>query len=313
LSVYLTRIVKHKLISVITLLFLLLLPVTAYANSPAPPSRLMVYVTGRPQNTRYADILIQLPTDDANYIVNSDAMFAQYPSLKDSEISTYEQDGYRSYTFHFLDANADMMLSGTDYTETSGFAAFAEEHYDSFIEQYTKIKVVLLDENGNILDISPTIDISDQKQNTFWGSITYDASEETVDISYYDSPYTVLSLLYFLIIPFGILIWILFRIIFSVGAEVLIAIPFKVKPLWKVMIVNLATQIFLTAGMRICTFDYALEVAVFEVLVVVIEFFAFRLLMKNISVKRLALFVLVANLITLGFGLLLNSIGIFQF
>ena len=57
-----------------------------------------------PENTAYIDFLMPIPTEDEAYVDFNEANGELYGISQDSEIATYCEDGFVSYTFHISDA-----------------------------------------------------------------------------------------------------------------------------------------------------------------------------------------------------------------
>ena len=89
----------------------------------------------------------------------------------------------------------------------------------------------------------------------------------------------------------------------SVGIETLIAIPFKLRPLWKVSLVNLLTQIILIVFMRCSDIPYLTALIIGEAYVYISEFVAYSYLYK-IPKWKLAVYTVVANTFTLALGII---------
>lgn len=274
------------------------------ANGPAPPRGINVYAEKLPENALYIDLLIKVDSNDKNFTSINSINIEKYNFANDAEIIKYNKDGFQSYTFHFKDSISKMNIVDNE----SSFTYETESNNSQFYtikSEYNLIKVALLDENGNIIKVSNEINVSPKKIGFFTGAIYCDFETNSIDIGFYDSPFNLIIFLFGAIFIGGL------RILFTVLTETLIAIPFKLKPVWQVAFVNLFTQLILTTIMALTIAPYLKLLIIMEIAVYLIEFIAFRLLYKDLSTKRLALFVIVANTVSLSIGLLLNSLGIF--
>ena len=83
----------------------------ASANAPAPMRKLVVVLENLNDDYAYVDILIALPENDPNYVFINSAYCELLNLNAKSEIVQYQEDGYRSYTFHFKDAASENAIS----------------------------------------------------------------------------------------------------------------------------------------------------------------------------------------------------------
>lgn len=291
------------------LLLLFLLTVPAAANSPMPAPHLDVQVTRAQEAVAFVDILIRLPTDDVHYTPYNEANGRRFGIAADSGIVRYEQDGYVSFTFHFRDAVADIVPDG-DITH-SAKAAFVHEtvweasQFTLLKETYKGVRVALLDREGRVLQTAPATTI----RGSYGATLYYDAKTNGITDQSRQNPYH--HRIWLLTLLGGALL----RIVFSVGAETLIALPFRMRPLWKVPLVNLFTQGLLTllmvwlCGMR--GLSYLPVFLLLEGLVYAGEWALYRLWMPGCGSLRTLFYVLVANTVTLAAGIYAAGNGLF--
>ncbi len=165
----------------------------------------------------------------------------------------------------------------------------------------SQIKISLLDENKNVMKTSDAASIVPMGRNLFAKGVTFDASGTALTVDFFRNYYSDISLfmLYtFLIIP-----------AVSTVIETLIAIPFQIKPLRRIVIVNIITQILLIIFIFIFSpdFRYTSAVILGEIIVFVAEYVAYIFLFKNKSKANLSVYTFVANTASLIFGLSLNA------
>ena len=133
----------------LSVLLLILIPFKSFAYNNG--NRLSVEVTPQsiPENTAFVDLLIKFDTDSEQYTeFNRQRLLdIENNELKisaDSEIATYNQDGYRSYLFHFVGASVDNQIE---------YHKFVFDNL-SAIEKCKTLKVAFLDEKGSIIKIT---------------------------------------------------------------------------------------------------------------------------------------------------------------
>ncbi len=280
--------------------FLLWLPLTARANAPAPPSYFYGEITGAPAEAAFADILIPLDPSDEWYVEFNPQQLGGIGS--DSPIVQYAEDGYRSLFFHCRGVDA--------YNCTLPSCYFILEDSSLSLDKIApSLKVALLDTDGNILQVSEAASLLPAEENTFPRSLRYNAAEDTLEIQF-ESFYTGSS-------PSSrpwtlpLLLAVLARMALSIGIETLLGIPFRLRPLWKIAVVNLITQILL-AALLLCSPGIIYYTALFmgEIVVYLAEFIAYLSLFRGESRRRIAAYTLAANTVTLAIGLAMNHWGI---
>lgn len=99
---------KRLSLFVCTAAFLIALAVPAYAWMPDNSFDVQIDQEQIPADTAYVDLLMPIPTDDEAYVPYHQENGEKYGIPAQSELVTYCEDGYRSYTFHVADAVSDM-------------------------------------------------------------------------------------------------------------------------------------------------------------------------------------------------------------
>jgi len=267
--------------------FVCAFPFQVSANGPPPPHAVDCEIINMPEHTTHIDLLIQINENDEEYVDFNTNNGKILGVSEQSAIVMYNQDGFASFTFHFADASY------------KGFRfAGSDDQYEILREKYHIIKVALIDKDGNILQISDSVDINPPDRTGFFmGRITYDAAANTIDAPYYDSPMG--NLLMALSLFFSLV----FRMLLSSTIETTIAIPFNLRPAGKIFAINMVTQIFLNIFMAVCSLPYIWGLIIGEAAVYVSEFYIFKRLYRHIPVRRLAIFVVTANTVSLIIGL----------
>lgn len=89
---------RHRLIPFISLLFLLLLPITCFAFEPDVSLECYIDYESFPENTVYIDLLLPISPEDEFFTQYNSAYGEQFGISQDSQIVQYDTDGYRSYS-----------------------------------------------------------------------------------------------------------------------------------------------------------------------------------------------------------------------
>lgn len=283
----------------------LALPVSA--NGPVPVPWFVVTVSNPPEEAVYADLLIPLKESDPNY---SPLERGNLPEgiPEDAEIVAYCEDGYRSYTFHYREAGSHIALQGSPVFDryVNFFVRETEEilreHLED-VEERGLVKLALLDERGNILQVSPAQWIRPASILQYsLNCMTYDAGAGTLTL---DTAGSGIGYLAYLVLS-------LLGIIVTVALERAVGAGFGLgeKNLRVVTGTNVLSQIF----MRVAFFPlyrvlrrYIPVMALLEILVYVGEYLIYCWKMKDISKMRCLAYTLTANTASLAVGLLLNQ------
>ncbi len=302
---------KGLLLSGFAMLFLLLLPLTvAHADSPPPPNYFYIYVSSDDANVKYVDVLIKMEKDNQYYSALNSASVSAHGFDSSAEIVAYEKDGYESVTFHCKNLHSEPSI----YQPDLGFANYSKmillDSSNTPISAVSdSIKVALIDKKGKILKVSDPVSVIPTDKNKFPRSVHYDAAKTTPTIEFdpfyhgYQNNNILIS------VPF--LLAFLIRMILSTGIETAIAIPFKIRPLWKIAAVNIATQVLLFIIIINNTRSYNEAVIVGEILVFIVEFLAYIFLFKKVSIRKIAVYTVLANAVSLAIGLAFNALHLF--
>ena len=286
----------------IVVLLVILLSVSVTANSPAPAPYYTFSVKNLPVGTAYVDILIPLPSSDEHYV---SLVKENLPEgfTEQSEIVTYSEGEYRSYTFHYKGAKSAICLNGGKTVlfftkETVSYDYTLPEHMND-VERRGKIRLAMLDENGNILKVSRQLslepkDLFAQNTNRFY----YDGAKDTLEVGSYS---TIFSF-------FGILACMFYGIIITSLIEWIVSLFFKViKHYGQVVVVtNVLSQIamwilFLTFQSAL-PWSYLYTIIVLEMFVYVAEFIVYQKTMLGVTWKSALLYTVVANTASLILG-----------
>ena len=98
---------KKIIITTVTVLALmLLLQLTCFAWVPSCYLDCTIDYTQIPENAVYVELLLPISPDDENYTEYNQTNGEKFNILSDSEIVSYCQDGFMSYTYHLSDAKS---------------------------------------------------------------------------------------------------------------------------------------------------------------------------------------------------------------
>ena len=291
---------KKICIAVLFICMLCIPVMTASANAPAPPSYFYCEVQNAPSDAVYMDILIEISSLNNEY-VSFNSQNEASGITTDAPIVAYNEDGYMSLSFHYDGMTAYMGIDSPYFTA---------KNYNQSIDKISKtIKVALLDKDGNIINISEAIDTAPPTSDEFAYSLIYDADHPipTLGYSHFYKGYGP-SAGFTLPLFFALVL----RMLISTGTETLIAVPFKIKPLWKIIAVNLVTQILLILFMSASFIDltYSPSLIVAEIFVYTAELIAYFVMFKNVPKWEIAVYTIGANTVTLVIGLWMNAVHI---
>lgn len=273
----------------ITLVSLFILPVSA--NSPGPWSDFTVKIVNAPEEMRYIDILVPLSQNEDKYSNNLD--YLPEPSWESSPIYTYNKDGYVSHSFHYRSARR---LTPA----TEGIESFSLD-----IHGLPSIKIVALDQNGNILketeafDPDPPLFLAVSQ-----GYVEYDYQKNDVQVA---SKLNKTEIIFYLKLS-------MIGVLATVLLEWLFAFCFKTILLYTkcVFVTNLITQMVMRIlFVLLYSFvwpSYVFWTVLLEILVYVSEYLIYRKFMFAVEKKAILIFTIAANTITLFIGLGINHL-----
>lgn len=295
-----------KSFSIIILLFIIAfsVPIEVFANAPAPAEHLTVVLSNMPDDVVYADLLVKISEDDPNFVdfqsnIYSDAV------LKSNEIVNYSEGGFYSFTFHYKNSKSNIKIehyydeySYVDFCNGSEYQDYLTQ-YESLLNHYRDIKVALLDENFNIVRVSPAIQLPEENNAfVFDGAIYYDFDANSLDCDTRINPYFVV---------FGGLISILIMML-SVGIEIVISLLFRFRgrQTLTILIVNICSQVMMRLLYLVLPFTYLIETIILEIMVYTVEFLIYKRNFKETSTIRTISYTIIANTVSLLLGIILD-------
>lgn len=274
---------------VIMLMTVLVFPFSVYANGPVPSPELIVELRNLPEGTVYVDIAVCAPEDAI-------ADLAQDPPegvSKDSPLVRGEYGELVSYSFRVQYAESTIM------PDENGSVSFFDA---GKIHDWEEIRIVMADENGEILKLSDTFSLT--PRNLFDYSLNmlaYDAATDKLEMETAFS--SLFVMLYVLISAVGLVV--------TCFVEWFVGVAFKLtKNHTKLIVITNAISQILMRVLFVLLYgllpQYILLTVLLEILVYAGEFIAYRFLAKDVPAGKWLLYVLVANTASVLAGLLLN-------
>lgn len=105
--------IKHKILIFVVFgfAFCILFSLPVFAWVPSRNFYCQITTNSIPENAIYVDMLLPINETDDNYISINESNCKKYNINSSSEIVTYNQDGYKSYTFHIKDSESEIGMN----------------------------------------------------------------------------------------------------------------------------------------------------------------------------------------------------------
>ena len=301
----------------VCILVLTVLPVSVSANSPAPSPWYIFEISAYPQGTVYVDILIKLPESDTHY---RELVTENIPDgfSADAEIIRFCEDDFRSYTFHYRGARSDIKLdSNNTVTIFASSTTIYDQENDAYdhkddVEQRGKVRIAMLDAQGNILQISRPHSIRPSGLFSYsLGRFYYHAERDELIV---DSESNLLVVIVFAVIGLLGMIW-------TCVIERLVALLYEGIRKYSRLIVltNIVSQILMRLGQILLLWllgrlgqavSYMMLVLVLELVVYLCEYLFYRKKMPDVPRRKCLEYTVCANTASAVSGLLLMFIFI---
>ncbi len=311
---------KRNRLPVLFLAFVLaltVLPISVSANSPAPSPWYTFVISDYPQGTVYVDILIKLPESDPQY---QELVTENVPDgfPLDAEIICFGENDFRSYTFHYRGARSIIKLDSnnrvTIFASSTTIYDAENEAYDHMddVEQRGKVRIAMLDAQGNILQISRPHSIRPSGLFTYsLGTFYYNAVRDELIV---DSHSNMLAVIILTIIGLVGMIW-------TCVIERLVALLFDgiKKYIRLIVLTNMVSQFLMRSGQILLLWllgrfgqaiSYFLLVFVLEVVVYLCEYLFYHKKMPDVPWRKCLEYTVCANTASAVSGLLLMFIFI---
>ena len=95
-----TNLKKLFFVFVIVSIFVFSSALPVFANAPMPADHLTVVLSNLPNDAVYVDLLVKISKDDLNFVDFQSNNYSDFVS-KSSEIVSYSDDSFYSFTFHY--------------------------------------------------------------------------------------------------------------------------------------------------------------------------------------------------------------------
>ena len=277
------------------------------ANSPEFPDYFTVYIYDPPTGAAYVDLLIELPVSDSHY---SPLEAQNIPSSfsENAEILTYcDSDGYRSYTFHYQGAKAQIKLKRDGVPHTYFFVDDLMT-YDATAYQHARdicsrgsVKLAILDQEGNLLHVSEKLGLNNGNMfltNTNNYYYTLADGKWVVDTFQYGISMIFEWLCKAVMIFLNMLLELLVASIFGLY-------EYRRCIIWT----NIASQLLMRIAYRLLRGlipTYFVLTLILEVFVYIGEYLVYRRSFTDVSRRKCLAYTLTANTLTLVFGVALQ-------
>ena len=282
-------------------------PRDVYANSPVPQYDFSVTVKNAPEGAYGVDFLIPKECIPEEEYTDYNEAIAESGFSRDSGIVQYAEDGYVSFMAHCRPCWFDGELHEWNgdleaYGMTSGY---------DIISGQPDVKLAVFDREGKVLAVSESFKAHRSTPRHYYGNITFDIGNAALETNgpgplsgsiEADIPdpetdgfadrviETILAAFFLLVIA-----------VITMVLELLVALLFRLKPVWWVLAVNLCSNLVFNVLLVFFCYlkyppvPYLRFVLTGEAVVVLAEFLAYTKLYENYGKLRLFFYTLVAN------------------
>jgi hypothetical protein len=175
-----------ELFAIISIIFIVLSPFTAYAYSNA--QKLEVDSYNFIDKAYYIDLLIKMDNNDEYYTnFNKDNMDRfEFDKTKLSEYT--DGDGYISFSCHYKDIYSDIILNKISFNNRviseNSFTLNKDLGQDIYVmkalyDEERSFKVAILDKDGNIIQVSEAFEVFNEKKGYIASAVNYDISNNS--------------------------------------------------------------------------------------------------------------------------------------
>ncbi|MCL2108576.1 MAG: hypothetical protein FWH20_04430 [Oscillospiraceae bacterium] len=304
--------IKRVIIFTTIVMLALSLTLTVSANSAPPAPLLFFSFSNLPGGIVYADLLIKINPDDPKYTPLNTQNLEYYNFSAESDIVLYNQDDFRSFTFHYKDSASSIEIGGDHGYGRRGSVIFGYNRefgeffnqFEDLMKNYREVKLAFLDHEGAIVSISNAFLLpKETKFLNFQNHLTYDYLTGKVVPLRSVNPWFVM----FSIFITG------FFVGLSIGVEVLTAVLFRFKSGKKlefIALVNFGTQLIMRFFYILLPLPHILSIILLEILVYSSEFYIYRKskTMADEKTVKLLIYTIVANTLSLVAAIFLRGL-----
>ena len=167
-----------KLLVVLVLLFII--PVQSVYAARKWADTIMLDISNIPDNAAYVDVLVDI--EDSSHYTEFDSSYMKEYDFDTKELAEYDKDGFVSFSCHYKDK-----LMKTDLHIKEGKTEFVGKTItNQFFWDKNKLKIVILDKSGHILQVSDTVKIYEDKIYLA-GDIKYNVGENEIAPDMFDN------------------------------------------------------------------------------------------------------------------------------
>ena len=296
------QILIRLLASILIILAVISVPAPVPANGPPPPPFLNVSLRRVPAGAAFADILIKIDESDPNFTYVNEGNLELLGLSVDAEIVGFNADGFMSFTFHYNDAFSDIRIRREQhhnlqvrFAAREGRADFNSAQFQDLRNNYRDMKIVFLDNEGNIVHISREFTLPAPRTHLIGLTYEYRAEEE-VRIDIRSSAIGEI-----------ILIWAIVVLSIALEFGLGLVFGFRGKQLLIILLANVTTQVL----MWVIYFNFMMQlphitaVIILEAAIYPAEFLIYRKSphMEKESTLKLLIYTILANTLSLAVGI----------
>ncbi len=302
------------------LLFLPLLPcgLVSFANGPVPRFEFDITVKNAPEGSYGVDFLVpRARISEEEYTECNSKALGEAGLPEDCELVQYGEEGYVSYMAH----DSAAWFDGELRPWNKDCVSYGMQSAYSFITGFSdEVKIAVFDAEGHVLAVSDGFRAYPSTGRHFYGDVVFDVEQQDVeapapkegetkakkpsggtvqvevpdqkDRGFTDHVIEVILAAFFLLVI----------AVVTMLLELLIALLFRLKPVWWVLGVNLCTNLVFNVLLLFFCYvrrppvPYFRFVLIGEIIVVLVEYFAYTKLYTEYRKRRLFFYSVFANL-----------------
>lgn len=264
-------VIDEKIVMSVIVLLIILLPVSVFADfGPKPTLSILI------KNSKDEACFVTLACDPDTENPDPDKMYL----YTDGNIYAYlyKDPSYIATSYVKSNDYFDMKIDSIGYYNITGLGI---PYAFNLVLQYESGEVVVSDLGTN---------------DKFYGLVLFDAESGSVkNITALDKEYYMFY--------YKTIIDILLCVVVTLVVEILISLPFRIKPLKVLVLANIATQILLHTVIfttyHIFSLLFIFVFLICEIMIWVIEYLIYKKFAKSLSGKSIGLYVFIANLVSM--------------
>ena len=144
------------------IIFCLLFSPRAYAWGKNWAAVFSITAYDSPLGAKYIDLLVPMEESDSEYCVFNEKNGAAFGITPESEIVSLDLDGYRSYTFHNVNAGSDIKPPTLSFFQSEDPSVQDWGRYYDCCRTYRSARLAYLDRSGHVLAVTNAAPIYDE-------------------------------------------------------------------------------------------------------------------------------------------------------